>query len=337
MRCRLIHTAAVLGFAVAVAIPIVACAARGGVAHSEPVVDTKPAAVPEKPLLRASDLKRLEDAPPPDARVPYGDSPLQFGELRLPPNGKKPYPVAIFVHGGCWLAEYDIAHTRALAEAFAQAGIAVWAIEYRRVGDEGGGWPGTFLDIARGADHLREVARTYPLDLSRVIAVGHSAGGQFVLWLAARERLPAGSELRGALPEGGEPIHLRGVLGLAAAGDLAYLHEQKVCGHVIDKLMGGGPDAVPERYAAGSPAQLVPVDVPQILLNGVHDSNWTPVAERYIEAARAAGASKLRVVEAPESGHFEMIDPTSSTWPLVLEAARDLLDWGITPRAETGR
>ena len=312
----------VRGVAVAAAIPILACAAGGNVAHREPVTDTPPAAA--KPLLRASDLERLEHAPPPDARVSYGESPLQFGELRLPSKGKRPYPVAIVVHGGCWLAEYDIAHIRSLAAAFAQAGIATWTIEYRRVGDEGGGWPNTFLDVARGADHVRELARSYPLDLDRVIAVGHSAGGQFALWLAARQRLPANSELREAA-EGEEPIHVRGVFGLAAAGDLAFLHEQKVCGHVIDKLMGGGPDALPERYAAGSPAQLVPLDTPQILLNGVHDSSWTPVAVRYIEAARAAGATSLRVVEAPDSGHFEMIDPSSSTWPLVLDAARDLL------------
>jgi acetyl esterase/lipase len=330
MRSRLIRATSILGFLVAVAMPAMGCVAGADVARREPVTDAaQPPApappAPDKPLMRASDLGRLEEAPPPDERVPYGDDPLQFGELRLPPNGKKPYPVAIFVHGGCWLAEYVIAHTRALAEAFAQAGIATWAIEYRRVGDEGGGWPNTFLDIARGADHLREVARSYPLDLSRVIAVGHSAGGQFALWLAARDRLPESSELRRD-SEAREPIRLRGVLGLAAAGDLAFLHEQKVCGHVIDKLMGGSPAEVPERYAAGSPAQLVPVGTPQILLNGVHDSSWTPVALRYIEAARAAGASNLRVVEAPESGHFEMIDPSSSTWPLVLEAARDLLD-----------
>jgi acetyl esterase/lipase len=273
----------------------------------------------ERPLLTsADDLYRLTIAPPPDARVSYGDEPFEFGEPRLP-EGPGPHPVAIVVHGGCWLAQYDMAHARAMSEALASAGIAAWTVEYRRVGDEGGGWSGTFLDVARGADHLRVLARSYPLDLSRVIAVGHSAGGQFALWLAARERLPAGSPLRAA-----DPVRLRGVVGLAAAGDLAFLHERGVCGDVIDKLMGGSPASVPDRYATGSPAQLVPLGTRQILISGARDELWSSVAARYIEAARAAGAD-LRVIEAPESGHFEMIDPSSSTWPFIRDAALELL------------
>lgn len=98
--------------------------------------------------------------------------------------------MAVFIHGGSWLAEYDITHTNKLTDELARNGIATWSLEYRRVGNEGGGWPGTFEDIARGADHLGAIAADWNLDRHRVIAMGHSAGGHLALWLAARPRLP---------------------------------------------------------------------------------------------------------------------------------------------------
>jgi acetyl esterase/lipase len=252
-------------------------------------------------------------------RFAYGEPPFRFGELRLP-EGAGPFPVAVLVHGGCWLAAYDGKHIGALADALTREGVATWTLEYNRVGDPGGGWPGTFRDVADGTDYLRVLARDYPLDLDRVISVGHSAGGQLALWLAARGRLPATSPLYEE-----DPLPLKGVLGLAAAADLPYLHEQKVCGHVIDKLMGGSPVAFADRYRAGAPTLLVPLDPPQILINGAHDPFWSSVARRYFDAAQAAGANVVWT-EAPESGHFEMLDPHSTTWPLVREAVLQLID-----------
>ena len=268
-------------------------------------------------LMTSNDLDHLV-APPPEARISYGDDALQFGELRLP-DGPGPHPVAIVIHGGCWLGEFDLTHIGTLAEALNEEGIAAWVIEYRRVGNPGGGWPGTFEDVARGADHLRKIAKEHPLDLDRVIAVGHSAGGHLALWLAARSRLSKDQPLYGS-----DPITLRGVLALAPAPDLAFLHQEQVCGHVIDGLMGGSPEAFPERYAAGSPVELVPLGVPQLVVIGQHDRAWAPVGRRYLEAAKSEGAD-VKVIEAPESGHFEMIDPSSSTWPLVRDAARELV------------
>lgn len=268
-------------------------------------------------LMTAEDIVRLT-APPPDARLAYGDDPLQIGELRLP-EGPGPHPVAIVIHGGCWLSQYDMMHIRSLGEALTGEGIAAWIVEYRRVGNPGGGWPGTFEDVANGSDYLRELASKHPLDLDRVLAVGHSAGGHLALWLAARSRLS-----RDQLLYEEDPIEIRGVLGLAPAPDLAFLHEQQVCGHVIEKLMGGSPEEFPERYEAGSSVELVPLDVPQRLVIGRHDSNWAPVGRRYFEAAKFQGAD-VRVIDAEESGHFEMIDPGSTTWPLVRNAANELL------------
>ena len=268
-------------------------------------------------FMTSNDLDHLV-APPPEARISYGDDALQFGELRLP-EGPGPHPVAIVIHGGCWLGEFDLSHIGPLADALNEEGIAAWVIEYRRVGNPGGGWPGTFEDIARGADHLRKIAKGHPLDLDRVIAVGHSAGGHLALWLAARRHLARDQSLYES-----DPIALRGVLALAPAPDLAFLHQEQVCGHVIDGLMGGSPRAFPERYAAASPVELVPTGTPQLVVIGQHDSSWAPVGRRYIKAAKSKGAD-IKVIEAPESGHFEMIDPSTSTWPLIRAAAAALV------------
>ena len=250
-------------------------------------------------------------APAPSVRVAYGADPLQFGNLRLP-AGTGPHPVVVFVHGGCWLSQYDIAHVAPVEQAVADAGYAVWSLEYRRVGDAGGGWPGTFRDVAAGADHVRALAATYPLDLSRVIAMGHSAGGHFALWLAARPRIPAASELHDPAPL---PVH--GVLGLAPAPDLEGLQEVGVCGNVVDSLMGGSPTARPERYAAGSPMALAPIAVPSTLIVGGRDTRWAPIGSTYYEHARSAGDPLVQLVEAPASGHFDVIAPTTATWRLV--------------------
>ncbi len=268
-------------------------------------------------LLTAADLANFE-IPTADARIHYGDGPLQFGDLRVPPGGG-PHPVAVFIHGGCWLAEYDISHSNKLTAALARNGIATWSLEYRRVGDEGGGWPGTFQDVGRGTDHLRSIAREHNLDLDRVILMGHSAGGHLALWAAARSRLPAE-----APNDSIDPLAVRGVLALAPAPDLGFLHEQQVCGHVIDRLMSGSPAQVPDRYSWGDPMQLAPEGVRQVLIIGKHDDAWAPSGLRYFEAAKMRG-DDVSKIEATESGHFEMIDPDSSTWPLVLEAAGELL------------
>ena len=268
-------------------------------------------------LLTSADLKNFEN-PMADARIHYGDGALQFGDLRVPP-GSGPHPVAVFIHGGCWLAEYDISHSSKLTAALAYNGIATWSLEYRRVGDEGGGWPGTFQDVGRGADQLRSIAREHNLDLDRVIFMGHSAGGHLALWAAARSRLPAEAPVSST-----DPLAVRGVLALAPAPDLGFLHEQQVCGHVIDKLMGGSPAQVPDRYGWGNPMQLAPDGVRQVLVIGKHDDAWAPAGLRYFAAAKMRG-DDIKTIEATESGHFEMIDPDSSTWPLVLEAAWELL------------
>lgn len=272
-------------------------------------------AVSQSPMS-FSELMALK-APPPTHRVAYGPGPLQFGNLRLP-KGKGPYPVVLFVHGGCWLSQFDIAHAAPLEQAWADAGYAVWSIEYRRVGNDGGGWPNTYEDVARGADYLRTLAGEYPLNLNRVVAAGHSAGGGFALWLAARDHLPRTSPLWSP-----DPLKVQAVLALAPAPNLADLEGRGVCGNVIDSLMGGSPDAFPDRYAAASPMKLVPVGVPQIVVVGARDSSWGPSGRTYYARARAAGDDEVELRIAPEAGHFDVIAPTTTSWPVVMKALAD--------------
>ncbi len=166
---------------------------------------------------------------------------------------------------------------------------------------------------------LGQPAASMDEDGDRVIVMGHSAGGHLALWLAARSRLPAEAPIGST-----DPLAVRGVLALAPAPDLQFLHEKKVCGHVIDKLMGGSPELFPDRYRWGDPMQLKPDGVRQVLIIGKHDDAWAPPGRRYFNAAEARG-DDIRIIDATDAGHFELIDPDSTTWPLVLAVARKLL------------
>ena len=278
---------------------------------------TVPATATSQQLITAGSVGEF-DWPSPDAQISYGDDQFQFGYLRLP-EGSGPHPVIVFMHGGCWLSVFDIRYTGLAEQAFADAGYAVWSLEYRRVGNPGGGWPGTFLDVATGADHLTELAREYPLDLDRVVAIGHSAGGQLALWLAARGRIPTSSELYTAGPL---PIH--GVLALAPAPNLETLHSSGSCGPGVDGLMGGSPNVRPERYQVGSPMQLMPVDVPQRVVVGALDAQFGPGGRACFQAAQRAGSSPVTLREAPESGRFGMVVPCTSAWPITLQELESL-------------
>jgi acetyl esterase/lipase len=262
---------------------------------------------------------------PPDHTIAYGSAPAQFGHLRLPTGtaGREsgaPYPVVIFIHGGCYRSEYSIAHAGALEQALADSGYAVWSLEYRRVGDPGGGWPGTFQDVGRAADHLKTLASQFPLDLRRVVAAGHSAGGNLALWLAARRRIPKDSELH---VDG--PLAVAGVLALAPAGDLAEMHAKNGCGGIVEQLMGGAPASVPDRYRAASPVKLAPIGIPQVLVVGGRDSSFASFGRSYYDLATAAGERAIRTIEVPEAGHFDVIAPTTRAWATVKNTLDDLL------------
>jgi acetyl esterase/lipase len=276
--------------------------------------------VPEKkPVMSASDVVALPQ-PEADHRLPYGAGPLQFGELRLP-EGEAPFPVVIVIHGGCWLAEYDLGYMSAFADALTAAGVATWSIEYRRVGDEGGGWPGTFQDVAEAADHLFEIASEYGLDLDRVAAVGHSAGGHLALWLAGRKCLDVDDPLRG-----GDPIALNGVVALAGIPDLAAYAAPEGCGAAVPGLLGGEPLEIQDRLVRASPIAMVPFGVSQTLVIGEHDSIVPKSqAEGFASAARQVG-DPVAVTTIPGAGHFELVVPSNEAFEIIRKVVLEAVE-----------
>jgi len=258
--------------------------------------------------------------PKADVRLAYGPGRHQFGDLRLPAGGG-PHPVAVVIHGGYWRARYSLEHIGHLCAALTTtAEVATWSLEYRRLGNRGGGWPGTFQDVAQGADHLRALAGIYPLDVSRVVAIGHSAGGHLAAWLGGRHRISLESQL--SIPN---PLALRGVVPLAGALNLRQAWELQLSRGVVKQLIGGTPEQHPDRYAAGSPSELLPFGIRQILFHGTADDSVPyAISQDYADAARAAG-DEVGLMTLPGAGHFETIDPRSQEWPRVRDAVLALV------------
>jgi acetyl esterase/lipase len=238
-------------------------------------------------------------------RFPYGDDPFQFGELRVPRTSGL-HPAAIVIHGGFWRAKYDLGYIRPFCDALTEAGIATWNLEYRRIGNPGGGWPGTVEDVATGADFLASIAKRFSLDPKRVIAIGHSAGGHLALWLASRKTLLSGA------------ISLAGVLDLRRAWELQLSH------NVVTDFLGGDPDAVPDRYQLASPIELLPFGIPQRLFHGTIDVDVpVEISERYVHKAQIRG-DDAELVRLEGSGHHELVHPGTEEFALVRAAAVEL-------------
>ena len=272
----------------------------------------------QKRLLTAQDLMALTPTES-DHTLHYGRGESQFGQLRVP-ESDSPHPVVVIIHGGCWMGEYDLNHISPLASAITELGFATWSLEYRRIGNPGGGWPGTFLDIADGVDYLHELSTDFHLDLQHVLVLGHSAGGHLALWAAARLQLPPESPVYRA-----SPLPVQGVISLAGITDLSGLEFQKGCGDSALKLMGGSREEYPIRYAHASPLDLLPFHVPQILIQGKQDRIVSfKGAELYRTRAYTEG-DRCSLVLLEDSGHFELVHPGSSAWKTVKKALLDYL------------
>lgn len=248
-----------------------------------------------------------------DHRIAYGPGPQQFGELWLPAT-PGPHKVVVLIHGGCWLADLPgLELMTYAADDLKRRGFAVWNVEYRRLGHAGGGYPGTFEDIAHGIDFLRTLAPTYGLDLHHVVLVGHSAGGHLALWDAARPRLPKTSPLAG-----GDPLPITGVVTLAGIDDLEAYRSSgpDACGgpSTIDRLVGAGQRGTASLYADTSPPALLPIGVPQAIISGDRDPIVpAPFGRDYAAKVRASGDA-AQLIDIPGAGHFELIDPRSAAW-----------------------
>lgn len=272
----------------------------------------------------------LGQAAVPGERLQYGSGFLQFGELRVP-DGSGNHPLAILVHGGCWTAKLgqlpeaatSLDLLRPLSVALAERGIATWNVEYRRLGNDGGGWPGTYEDLARATDFVRELAPKHRLDIQRVVLVGHSSGGHLAFWLAARHKLPADSPLHTAAP-----LRVAGVVSIDGPPDLESIigFERQVCGApVVEQLLGGSPAEFPARYRQASAAGLLPIGTRQdMLIGGRLPAQWIDAMKSYAAAAKDAG-DPVTVTTMENAGHFDGLNPKGPAWDTVLTTIRSIL------------
>jgi len=224
-------------------------------------------------------------------RVPYGKGACQFYDL-FGVRGTGTTPLVIMIHGGFWRSTYDLSHASHLCAALAQTGIAVASLEYRRVGETGGGWPVTFDDVIAGFTAATKGAAP--------VVMGHSAGGQLALLVTSRG------------------LSIKGVVALAPVACLELGRDENLGAGAVKDFMGQGSyaDADPVKHSS---------TVPRVLIHGT-DDDVVPISNSraYVEA-RHQDAGPVRLVEVTGADHFDLIDPTSRAWPIVLANVKQLL------------
>jgi acetyl esterase/lipase len=286
-------------------------ACRGGSADDGRAAPgpTAPGPTAGGPATSAGPSDTVRSGLPARQVVPYGQHRLQTAEL-LRPDSAPPWPAVILIHGGFWRRGYSRELEAYVATDLVSRGYVVWNLEYRSSGARGGGWPGTFDDVAHGIDTLRGMRG---VDLERVVAVGHSAGGQLAVWAAARPGLPAGAP--GVQPR----VRLAAAVSQAGVVDLISAADDHLGADAAVALLGGRPGEVPDRYASASPAERTPIGVPLLLVHGL-DDDVVPVEQSRTLAERAeAAGDTVDLVEVPHTGHFEHLDPTTPAWTPVVD------------------
>jgi len=287
----------------------------------QPAAD-QPRYAPPARIMTWEDLQSRPKLTPTQTVV-WGEGATDVADLWLPDRAG-PHPVVLMVHGGCWQkAIADRSLMNGAADDLRKRGMAVWNIEYRGVDETGGGYPGTFSDVARAADALRAHAATYNLDLGRVAVFGHSAGGHLALWLAGRARLPATSPLRID-----PPLPIVGVVnsgGLADLADSLGVTDRSCLADIYNKLVGEISPIRADVLSDTSPANLLPLRVPQVSVNGHRDRIAPPVlGETWARKARAAG-DDASVEVVLDTGHVELIAPGSKAWEFQAAALARML------------
>ncbi|CAO4178859.1 Acetyl esterase/lipase [Methylorubrum populi] len=258
--------------------------------------------------------------PSPTLHLTYGGAPSQGIDVFLP-AGRGPHPIAVIIHGGCWSATTaGREQMRHLGPDLTRRGVAVWSIGYRRANEAGGGYPGTYQDVGAALDRLAEEAGAHHLDLSRVVFVGHSAGGHLALWAASRGSLLATSPSRAITR-----LVPRAVISLEGVGDLATFARfvPVLCGPgIVERL------APADKLSEVSPAALPPAGVPIFLVSGVLDRLTPPwVAYDYARAVQGRSGRALQLINVPDAGHFDLVTPSAPAWQEVrglIEASLNL-------------
>lgn len=241
-------------------------------------------------------------APKADARVAYGNNTNQFIDFRIA-RGKGSNPAAVCVHGGYWRAKYDLEYLGHLCAALASGGVTTANVEYRRVGNPGGGWPGTFEDVRAAYQFVVQNAGRYGIDTKRVIVVGHSAGGELALCLAAHEAV-------------------RAAVSLAGVVDLQRAYELHLSNDAVVEFLGGTPREVADHYREADPMRLA-IRRPQYLLHGVKDEDVPPeLSQNYAEAKRK---EEVRFTMIEGATHFDLVDPRSAAWKGVEKVVKEAM------------
>ncbi len=332
---RVLSRRAVFGLVAAGAIGVTldGCAGQGPVigrsgypSDDDPTVASAAGSLPSTaadPLSNKGSASADSGDPTSPVTARYGSDESQYADLYLPAGARKP-GVVMIIHGGFWLSEYGADLGAPLATDLATKGWVVWNLEYRRVGN-GGGWPTTLQDVAAGTDMLATVATSGEhgtIDTSRVVAVGHSAGGQLAAWLAGRPKLPAGAP--GAIAAGKNSVAVTGVVSQAGVLDLTVAASTGIGGGAVPGLLGGTPKDVPQNYQIADPIKHLPLGVPVHCVHG-HDDGNVPFAQStaYVEAATTAG--DIAVLHPIDGDHFTLIDPTSDAWTVVVDLLPELM------------
>lgn len=244
--------------------------------------------------------------------ITYGPEPMQSGELIMT-LAAHPRPVVVLLHGGYWQNSFNRAEMTDLAKDLARIGYASWNLDYRRVGDPGGGWPNTAIDVAAGIDKLAELAPTHNIDTNRVIVLGHSAGAQLGSWAAARKHAAGGAPGANPAIVPKAVVNLAGVLDLVTAANDTGGGQTAVLRQSVLDFLGGSPAGIPQTYQQASPIGLLPLGMPQLLLHGVTDDRVPLEQSRtYVAAATKAG-DPSRLIEIPGINHFDVVK-TKAWW-----------------------
>ena len=261
-------------------------------------------------ILLAVPSEGILDRKPPaaDLRFSYGTDANQFADVRIP-AGKAPFPVVFFIHGGYWRSRYDLVYAGHACEALKKSGIATWNVEYRRVGNPGGGWPGTFEDIRnayRALIESQESTRLGPLDIEYLCVAGHSAGGQLALCLAAHEKTVT------------RVVSLAGVLDLRRGWELGLSK------NAVAEFLGGSPREVPEHYHEASPwEQHIPQAIQKVIHGTIDDSVPYEISKSYVDRKKKLG-EQVEMMSFENTGHFEIVDPEAAVWPKVAKTFHSL-------------